>query len=300
MQPGASALTPPTGYDTVQLVDDTPYPDPNNPTATLRDLLFASRNTGGVDARTTTTETISTASRGKLVTLSNSSAIAVSLDSTVDSKYLCFVENIGTGTATLTPSSGQIEGAASATLCAGEAMLLVFDGTNWRAPRLFANRRGNSGVAQMADSTTNPTSGNLAAFDANGNVKDSGISSTDTFSGLVEAIGITVDGGGSAIASGSKGFFQTQFAGTILGVTLLADQAGSIQFDIRKCTYSGFPTDSSIVASDPPTLSSAQNSNDTTLTGWTTAFSDGDIFEYKVTSATTVTRVALILRVKRS
>ena len=35
--------------------------------------------------------------------------------------------------------------------------------------------RGNTTVVQLADSITNPTSGNVAGFDANGNVKDSGL-----------------------------------------------------------------------------------------------------------------------------
>jgi hypothetical protein len=38
--------------------------------------------------------------------------------------------------------------------------------------------RGNTTVVQLADSITNPTSGNVAAFDADGNVKDSGLAST--------------------------------------------------------------------------------------------------------------------------
>lgn len=37
--------------------------------------------------------------------------------------------------------------------------------------------RGNTTVVQLADSTTNPTSGDLAAFDASGNVKDAGFGS---------------------------------------------------------------------------------------------------------------------------
>jgi len=84
---------------------------------------------GGVDARTGTSETITTASRGKLVTLSNASAIAVTLDSAVSSFYLCAVDPIGAGAATLTPSSGTING--SATLALTGPGWLFFTGTNW-------------------------------------------------------------------------------------------------------------------------------------------------------------------------
>lgn len=215
-------------------------------------------STGGIDPRTTTTETIGASDRGKLVTFNNASPIAVTLDSTVAAGFMCWVAVLnGSAQATFTPSSGTVNGQSNVVLQQNQSATVFFDGTNW-------------------------------------------IMTVAPAQGLIGSIGITIDGGGSVLTTGSKGFFQIQYSGTILGVTLLADQAGSVQFDIRKSTFSAFPTNSSIVAADPPALSAAQKSNDTTLTGWTTVFSDGDIFEYKVSSAATVTRVNLILRVKRS
>jgi hypothetical protein len=81
---------------------------------------------------------------------------------------------------------------------------------------------------------------------------------------------------------------------------LLADVSGSIVVDIKKATYSGLPTGASICASAKPTLSSAQKSEDTTLTGWTTAISAGDWLEFVVDSASTVKRVTLSLTMTRS
>lgn len=122
-----------------------------------------------------------------------------------------------------------------------------------------------------------------------------------------DAFGITIDGGGSAITTGSKGFLQMRYAGSITGWTILADQAGRIEFDLKKCAYSGFPTDSSVVASAPPELgsdtspvSTAQKATSTTLTGWTTAFSNGDVFEFIVNSVATVQRVHLMFSTTRS
>jgi hypothetical protein len=83
-------------------------------------------------------------------------------------------------------------------------------------------------------------------------------------------------------------------------VTLLADQSGSIVVDVQTCAYSGFPTTSSIAASDLPTLSSAQKSQDSTLTGWSTSLTAGNIIAFKVNSATTVTRVTISLEVVRA
>jgi hypothetical protein len=116
----------------------------------------------------------------------------------------------------------------------------------------------------------------------------------------VTTINFIIDGGGSVIPTGSKGFLVVDFACTIQNNTLLADQSGSIVVDIKKCAYAGFPTTASICAAAKPTLSSAQNSQETTLTGWTTAITTGDILEYNVDSATTVTRVVVGLKVVKN
>ena len=109
-----------------------------------------------------------------------------------------------------------------------------------------------------------------------------------------------IDGGGSAITTGEKGHLEIPFKCEIERVTLLADASGSIVIDIWKDTYANFPpTDAdSIVASAPPTLSSAQKSQDATLTDWTKSIAAGDILAFNVDSATTVKRVLLSLKVK--
>lgn len=90
------------------------------------------------------------------------------------------------------------------------------------------------------------------------------------------------------------------YSGTITGWTLVADQAGAVVIDVKKASYSAFPSTSSICASALPTLSAAQKNTDSTLTGWTTAFSAGDIFTFTVNSSATITRVVLTLKVVKS
>ncbi len=116
----------------------------------------------------------------------------------------------------------------------------------------------------------------------------------------IATINFIIDGSGQTILTGSKGYTVIDFACTILNNTLLADQSGSIVVDIKKIDYATFPTTVSICAAAKPTLSTAQKSQDTTLTGWTTAIAAGDILEYNVDSATTVTRVTLSLKVTKS
>jgi len=115
-------------------------------------------------------------------------------------------------------------------------------------------------------------------------------------------LGITIDGAGSAITTGIKGYLRIPYACTISSVDLVADQTGSIVIDVWKDTYANFPpTDAdSITASAPPTLSSAQKSQDSTLTGWTTSLAAGDYLAFNVDSVSTVTRVTLALKVTRT
>jgi hypothetical protein len=131
--------------------------------------------------------------------------------------------------------------------------------------------------------------------------RDNG-SSWDTVIAQTSTLNFLIDGGGSAITTGIKGDLVVDFAATITGVTMLADQSGSIVVDIWKDTYANFaPTDAdSITASAVPTISSATKSQDTTLTGWTTSISAGDILRFNVDSVTSIQRVTVALRVRRA
>jgi hypothetical protein len=111
-----------------------------------------------------------------------------------------------------------------------------------------------------------------------------------------------IDGGGSAITTGQKGYLPIDFACTITQATLVADQSGSIVIDVWKDTYANFPPvdADSITASAPPTLSTAQKSQDSTLTGWTTSIAAGDVLGFNVDSITTCTRVTITLKVTKT
>lgn len=116
------------------------------------------------------------------------------------------------------------------------------------------------------------------------------------------ALGITIDGGGAEITTGVKGYIEAVAACTISRATLLADQTGSIVIDVWKDTYANYPPvdADSITASAPPTISSSNKSQDTTLTGWTTTVSAGDVIGFNVDSVTTLERVHLILKCDKS
>lgn len=115
--------------------------------------------------------------------------------------------------------------------------------------------------------------------------------------GQPRAVGFTIDGGGSAITTGIKGFVQCPYSGLITRWTLVADQVGSLVVDVWKDTYANAPPTvaDTITGSEKPTLSSAQKNEDTALSTWITAVTAGDVFGFKVDSASTVTRATLVL-----
>jgi hypothetical protein len=116
------------------------------------------------------------------------------------------------------------------------------------------------------------------------------------------SFGITIDGGGSAITTGVKGYITIPYNCTITGWDILADVSGSIVVDVWKDTYANFPPTSgdTIAGSEKPTLSSAVKNQDNSLSTWTTSVSSGDIIAFNVDSASTLTRVNLTIKVLKT
>jgi hypothetical protein len=117
-----------------------------------------------------------------------------------------------------------------------------------------------------------------------------------SFVSNTRTLNFVIDGGGSVITTGSKGYVVIDGNYTVTGWTILADQSGSIVVDVNRATYTNFPTFTNIDGTEPPTLSAAQKAEDLTLSSWTTTLSARDVLEFNVASATTVTRVTVALR----
>jgi hypothetical protein len=124
-----------------------------------------------------------------------------------------------------------------------------------------------------------------------------------TANGAIASITYVIDGGGSVPSTGVKGDLLIPFACTINSATLQADQSGSAVVDIWKKTYtvSSPPTvTNTITAAALPTLTTAQSSQDATLTGWTTAVAANDMLRFNLNSVTTCTRIVLTLKVTKT
>lgn len=156
------------------------------------------------------------------------------------------------------------------------------------------NVGAGDGIQSDADSVTVKLDG--ASLSKSG----SGLKLSDNL--LIGAIEIVFNGGGSVLTVDSKLDYGAPAGFTILEATLLADQSGSVVVNIWKDTYANYPPTvaDKITSTTPPTISSSDKSTDSTLSGWTTTVNAGDTLRFNIDSVTTITRVTLILKIKKT
>jgi hypothetical protein len=105
-------------------------------TTTIVENLFPGLGTVN-DQAGNTAYTTQTPDNGALLIFNDAGAIAVSPNSAVATPYFFFITNFGAGIATLTPTSGTINGGASFSLPQNYLAVVVFDGTNWKTSALL-------------------------------------------------------------------------------------------------------------------------------------------------------------------
>jgi uncharacterized protein YdeI (BOF family) len=116
-------------------------------------------------------------------------------------------------------------------------------------------------------------------------------------SNLRSQIGVTFDGGGSAISTGQELTIRADASFTIQDWYMMADQTGSIVIDVWKDVWANYPPTNAdtITAANEPTISADDHDEDTLLSGWTTAVTAGDVITFHVDSCSTIERCTLIL-----
>lgn len=100
--------------------------------------LNADAKTGAIRAVTGTTDTVLSTDRGKLVTYSNASPIAVTLPQATGSfvsPFFFAAQNLGAGVVTITPTTSTIDGAATLTLSQNQGVQIFSDSTNYNTQR---------------------------------------------------------------------------------------------------------------------------------------------------------------------
>jgi len=103
------------------------------PDATVQSTAAASTS---VNAQTGTTYTVLSTDSGKLVTFNNASAQAITLPQATTtgfgSGFFLYVESLGAGVVTITPTTSTINGASSVKLTQDKGLIIFSDGTNYQ------------------------------------------------------------------------------------------------------------------------------------------------------------------------
>lgn len=115
--------------------------------------------------------------------------------------------------------------------------------------------------------------------------------------GRLAAMEFEIGDGVNVINANTQGWQEVPFDCSLVRATVLADQTGSIVIDVWKAPYSSYPptVSNSITGGAPPSISGGIKFQNTTLTGWTTSFSAGDIVKFNVNSASSIAKATLSL-----
>jgi hypothetical protein len=182
-----------------------------------------------------------------------------------DPDWWIIIENIGSGTVTINGGGCNLDlSGGTLTLAQNQGVLIrvSHDGTQWQTFRGMGSGSGGTPV---------------------------------------RTVSLTIDGGGSTPATGFKGSIQFPVAGTIIGWSIEADQAGSCSIDVAKHAGTqtapvvpAFPGDK-ISATAPIALNSQQaaGAGASGVSTWTTAIAQWDSLAFQLTSVTTCTRITL-------
>ena len=183
---------------------------------------------------------------------------------------------------------------------------LGFTGPNLTGTVALANGGTGATTAAAARTSLGFTGPNLTGLVAvaNGGTNAATAAAARTNLGLAAgALNILFDGGGAVLTTGIKADVVVPYDCTITAWWLLADQVGSIVIDVWRDSYTNYPptvADTIITGTaELPTIAAANRAQDTALTTWSTALTQGQILRFNINSVTSITRCTLYLAVTR-
>lgn len=152
-------------------------------------------------------------------------------------------------------------------------------------------------IAVAGQSDLDPTgTGDTLVFENGTGVElttDAGTNTLTITNTLIEdSFGIVVDGAGTAITTGSKGTKYIPWDCTITGWDIRSDISGSCVFNVKRAGVS-------LAGTEKPTLSASSSNSDLALSTWTTSLLAGDVVEFVVDSASTLTRATVTILVNK-
>ena len=123
-----------------------------------------------------------------------------------------------------------------------------------------------------------------------------------TTADLTRTINFVVDAGSAPMSQGVKGDMTLDVTGKIVGWTVIADQDGQIQFDIKKSDYANFPNFTSICGNERPQLgdistgAQARINKNTTISTWSPNLNSGDILQFEIVYALNIQRCVVSMK----
>jgi hypothetical protein len=119
-----------------------------------------------------------------------------------------------------------------------------------------------------------------------------------TTADLTRTINYVIDSGSISMIPGNKGSVTLDVSGVIESLVILSDQQGDLTLDIKKSTYSTFPTFTSIVGGTYPQMTNARKVRDDDLTNWDTTLVAGNILTFDVIAVNNINRFLVSLKLK--
>jgi hypothetical protein len=113
-----------------------------------------------------------------------------------------------------------------------------------------------------------------------------------------DVLSVFIDSTPDNISIGKKGYRLIPYDCQALEWYVVAGQTGSIQFDVKKSTFANYPSTTSIVGSDYPSLSGQFKNSNTGITAWS-GMSAGDMIDFVINSNTDIQSVGLFIKIRR-
>jgi hypothetical protein len=109
---------------------------------------------------------------------------------------------------------------------------------------------------------------------------------------LSASINFNIYESGNIITTGSKGYVLVPSNFITKQWYITSDTSSTTVIDVKKCTYSGYPTTTSIVSTDTPSLSSSSKNRNLNVTLWTN-ISASDYLEFYVNSNSAAKNISI-------
>lgn len=247
----------------------------------------------GRNLQTGTSYTVADADRAKVVQFNNAAAIAVTLpqagaSSTFIDGWWCYLKNIGTGVATVTPTTSTIDGATVMVMPPGASALIFSDGSNYTLVNsgvMTTNNYFFSAGSQQWSGAGSGGAGVVTGNDVNGVlfnlfqpqiIKHISAKCSLGASGVTGAFGLCDHLGNKLFSSGSQSMTttNTQYFITLSGTWLLLPGTYRFVWTLSNTTATFFPFSAWNIGSS---LTAIQNANFIKFFKASSAASGGDI-----------------------